>query len=234
MKAKLILLAATGLVALGYAGSAMAVSTISGGNVLIDPNDAITWKVVASPSSGSGYSGNEQSTIVYNYLGKTGNTLNFSYTLANTSIGGTAQGPSIAVFGFSKSGSATVAAGLGDFFQKGSGGNFNGLSPTPNTCFFSGNNCNGGGNTDLRATDAPVNGTFTLAFGSLPALVTLSNFATRFQRTGANFNGSASGFGTPVEVVGVPEPATWAMMIGGFGLLGSVARRRRRTAALAA
>jgi hypothetical protein len=28
----------------------------------------------------------------------------------------------------------------------------------------------------------------------------------------------------------VPEPATWAMMIGGFGLIGAAARRRRRAA----
>ena len=31
----------------------------------------------------------------------------------------------------------------------------------------------------------------------------------------------------------VPEPATWAMMIGGFALAGGVARRRKRAAALA-
>ena len=31
----------------------------------------------------------------------------------------------------------------------------------------------------------------------------------------------------------VPEPATWAMMIGGFGLLGAAARRRRTTIAYA-
>ena len=29
----------------------------------------------------------------------------------------------------------------------------------------------------------------------------------------------------------VPEPATWAMMIGGFGMIGSVIRRKRRTSA---
>ncbi|NJC33302.1 hypothetical protein GGR88_000776 [Sphingomonas jejuensis] len=30
----------------------------------------------------------------------------------------------------------------------------------------------------------------------------------------------------------VPEPATWAMMIGGFGLVGSAMRRRRQTTAV--
>jgi hypothetical protein len=29
--------------------------------------------------------------------------------------------------------------------------------------------------------------------------------------------------------VAIPEPATWAMMLGGFGLLGAAARRRSRT-----
>jgi hypothetical protein len=33
----------------------------------------------------------------------------------------------------------------------------------------------------------------------------------------------------PPPPPGVPEPASWAMMVGGFGLLGSVMRRRRRS-----
>jgi hypothetical protein len=32
-----------------------------------------------------------------------------------------------------------------------------------------------------------------------------------------------------IAVAAVPEPATWAMMIGGFGLIGAAARRRART-----
>jgi hypothetical protein len=37
-----------------------------------------------------------------------------------------------------------------------------------------------------------------------------------------NFTVAASGAGAP----GVPEPATWAMMIGGFALAGAAMRRR--------
>lgn len=35
----------------------------------------------------------------------------------------------------------------------------------------------------------------------------------------------------PLEQSAVPEPATWAMMVGGFGLLGGAARRQRRAPA---
>ena len=34
-----------------------------------------------------------------------------------------------------------------------------------------------------------------------------------------------------VEVAGVPEPATWATMIAGFGLIGGGLRRHRRSTA---
>jgi hypothetical protein len=37
------------------------------------------------------------------------------------------------------------------------------------------------------------------------------------------------GSGVVVPTPGVPEPAAWAMMIGGFGLVGSAMRRRVRT-----
>ncbi|QDZ08977.1 PEP-CTERM sorting domain-containing protein [Sphingomonas panacisoli] len=37
------------------------------------------------------------------------------------------------------------------------------------------------------------------------------------------------GYGYPAAVSGVPEPATWAMMIMGFGLIGAAMRRRHAT-----
>lgn len=40
-------------------------------------------------------------------------------------------------------------------------------------------------------------------------------------------------FGYPAATGAVPEPATWAMMLGGFGLLGAAMRRRKAVAAVA-
>lgn len=49
-----------------------------------------------------------------------------------------------------------------------------------------------------------------------------------------NFIGAqnaALNFAAPLNVGGVPEPASWAMMIAGFGLIGAASRRRRLAAA---
>jgi hypothetical protein len=44
----------------------------------------------------------------------------------------------------------------------------------------------------------------------------------------------STGFTATVESTGaVPEPASWAMLIAGFGLTGAAMRRRRVTAAVA-
>ncbi len=50
----------------------------------------------------------------------------------------------------------------------------------------------------------------------------------------ATVAGNSGVFFDDVSVAGVPEPATWAMMMIGFGGMGALLRTRRRTAALAA
>lgn len=42
----------------------------------------------------------------------------------------------------------------------------------------------------------------------------------------SNF-GAAAGIGQVLRIAAIPEPATWAMMIAGFGLIGAMARRAR-------
>jgi hypothetical protein len=47
---------------------------------------------------------------------------------------------------------------------------------------------------------------------------------------GATFESSQNSFEFDNLATAVPEPATWAMMLGGFGVVGAAARRRQRTA----
>jgi hypothetical protein len=64
-------------------------------------------------------------------------------------------------------------------------------------------------------------------------LVTLSfTGASRTDVTGLRFSSSQNAFEFDNLFVAVPEPSTWAMMIGGFGLLGAAARRARKVRAV--
>ena len=61
----------------------------------------------------------------------------------------------------------------------------------------------------------------------------IGEFAREYNTIANHPEGSGSGFGRWGTYIGqlqigvVPEPATWAMMIGGFGFVGAAARRRR-------
>ena len=52
--------------------------------------------------------------------------------------------------------------------------------------------------------------------------------------TGATFTSSANSFEFDNLAAAVPEPATWAMMIGGFGMIGAASRRRAKVATVLA
>jgi hypothetical protein len=71
----------------------------------------------------------------------------------------------------------------------------------------------------------------------IKAPVANSGGVTAFYRfnAGANLNaisftnGSVSGVSLYATGAAVPEPAVWAMMLGGFGLIGAASRRRQRS-----
>jgi hypothetical protein len=65
---------------------------------------------------------------------------------------------------------------------------------------------------------------FHLTFAGGTSSISLDNFVDRYASL-SQLNG-ISGEGTPVR--GVPEPATWAMMLLGFGGIGMAMRRGRK------
>ncbi len=73
---------------------------------------------------------------------------------------------------------------------------------------------NGGGNTNWmpQSITFGVNASSTLTFAAIGT------------------SDSLGGYLDNIALDGVPEPAAWALMIAGFGLVGAASRRRVRTA----
>lgn len=74
-------------------------------------------------------------------------------------------------------------------------------------------------------------GTYTVSVMAFSNFAVGPNLSNGFEGDGS-FNGRGQNWAFDVlnvdtaEIPGVPEPATWAMMIGGFGLVGAAMRRR--------
>jgi hypothetical protein len=170
-------------------------------------------------------------------LSVTGGTdFNFSYLLENNSTGDD-DGARLTAFGFNVDPNFSDASVTGTFDAWASGNTPGGL-PNVEFCATAGNKCSGGtGGGVLAGQDGT--GFLTLNFTSAPtAGVTLADLYVRYQSLGADREGSGVGTGTPCLGCGgganeVPEPATWAMMILGFGGVGAVMRRRRYATATA-
>lgn len=210
---------------------AHAVSFVSGpGSVSLDRTDDFSWTVNFTATVGDNLPGTTGS-VTFNFLSAVGNVWNFSYSVDNTSTAPSASSR-LGVFGFDTSGTVTsVSTGAGNRFSAAlNGGNFSGLG-NREVCFFSGPNCNGSGGNGVTVAEAPVPGTFSLTLSMMMDTLVLSDFAARWQATGPNAEGSNSGPGTITFTPppgAIPEPATWAMMIMGFGLVGMGLRRGKR------
>ena len=93
-------------------------------------------------------------------------------------------------------------------------------SPVDFACYSTG--CGYTGWIEMTYTVTTA-GTYNLTFGVV-------NWADSAYQTGLAYDGAVIG-DTPIPNPGVPEPATWAMLIAGFGLVGATMRRRRTVAA---
>lgn len=100
---------------------------------------------------------------------------------------------------------------------------------TPFTGTFGANVLTAGSYFVLFAGTAVTNASLSLGIGASnpsPTEVFIDERYTAYQSTNAGFAFNIQG--TPVAVATVPEPATWAMMVGGFALVGGAMRVRRR------
>jgi hypothetical protein len=84
---------------------------------------------------------------------------------------------------------------------------------------------------------------YNAGFVGLPGAITFNSFGGKLTATGTRYANAAGGIGTIVDVgatrygagsmtvANVPEPASWAMLLSGFALVGYAARRRQRIVA---
>jgi hypothetical protein len=193
--------------------------------------DAYKDHAVALPGLGA--------SIKYTLTGVSGNKWSFAYTLDNTS-GGDVTASRVSVFGFNVDHDLSSVAATGLFSKYGDGqvpmlGKYD-------VCFrasSNGSECAGGGGSGVTIADLPASGSFVLGFEDRPKTVAWTDAFVRYQAITAAAFGvkNASGAGQPTMTIAdpraVPEPASWAMMITGFGLVGGVLRRRRRGVAIA-
>jgi hypothetical protein len=81
----------------------------------------------------------------------------------------------------------------------------------------------GSGTLVLNGTETGFTGS-----GEVHAIIRLPGTFTSITFTDTSENWHGFTVGIADVATGVPEPATWAMMIAGFGLVGAASRRRRR------
>jgi len=151
----------------------------------------------------------------------------FSYQVENRA-GGAFDRARITGFGFDVSvdpTARTVATGV--FSRPGSGEVVPGFAP--DLCFMAGGNgCATGSNAGIRPNETAA-GTFRLGYSGQQRMVELSNVYVRWQ--GSQVERAVPRAAPTISLVAfeaepAPEPAAWALMIAGFGMVGAAARLR--------
>jgi len=186
--------------------------------------------IINSPTVVSGLTGD----VSYTLESISNGMWTFGYTVQDTS-GGTVSASRISTFGFDVS-PTLISSGWvsGPTFGSVSSGNLP-VVGNVDFCLTAGSNCAGGGGGGVQQNSA-ASGSFELQFNGAPTTVQLSDLYVRYQSTDATgYSSGSSAIGDAIGVVtaAVPEPASWTLMILGFGGVGAVLRHRRRQAAFA-
>jgi len=186
--------------------------------------------IINSPTVVSGLTGD----ITYTLENISNGAWTFDYTVQDNS-GGTVSTSRISTFGFDVSPTLESDARIsGSTFGSVSSGNVP-MVGNVDFCLTAGSNCAGGGGGGV-AQGSSASGSFQLQFSDAPSTVQLSDLYVRYQSIDAtDYSSGSSAIGDAITIVtaAVPEPASWTLMILGFGGVGAVLRHRRRQAALA-
>jgi hypothetical protein len=214
-------LAAAALMATASAASATATIEAGGSTTVLTAGGSGTTIGFNGQTDGVVHSG-LSSSLNLSLLTQVGNVFTFGYQLTNTSTNPMTSAR-VTGFGFDLTPNNTAAAILSGtvFDQDDSGSISNGMNVE--VCITT-HNCSGGGGDGVIIGQS-TNGSFSLTFASSPSNISLGDFVVRYQSLAGAGN---AGSGVGVSVAAVPEPATWAMMLLGFGAMGVSLRRRRR------
>ena len=171
------------------------------------------------------------SELTLTFQGLSGNNYLFDYLLLNTS-GSPIDAARVTMFGFT---SVTPNPNLTNSSVDGAfatiaSGNLPGGTDLE-LCAKNGQDNNCAGSQGGPGVGQSGSGDLTIAFDALNSQITLGGLTVRYQGIDSAALGirGGSAIGTPTNPPVVPEPATWAMMLLGFGAVGFTIRRRRRT-----
>jgi PEP-CTERM motif len=224
-----VLMTAAAMAAMVTATPALAAITIngdgsittsgtSGGSAVINLNGMTDGPTVIAGLTGI-------LTLTFTSVTNSGTTYNFAYSMLNSSSA-PITASRISSFGFNTNPNVTGGSATGTFDVLHLADAYP-IIADPEVCVFNPNGpggvCTGsGGGIDIGQTGT---GTLSLNLASALSSITLSNFVDRYQSiAGAGNVTSAVGIQTPP----VPEPATWALMLLGFGGVGMALRRSRK------
>ena len=163
-------------------------------------------------------------------------TYNFNYTLTNDST----YDSRIRAFGFdtqTPTPNPTSILGITGFTEEYTNVSFVENVGTMDMCF----SVNTGGctqhvNSGGITKGNSMNGSFAITFANTMESIDFNHFALKFLSVNPTISGRDWGAGlgqivsvTPPSVpIVAPEPGTWLMMLGGFGMIGFAMRRRAR------
>jgi hypothetical protein len=173
-----------------------------------------------------------QALLTLTLLSRTASSFVFGYTIANDTAGSFDRG-TLTTFGFDIAQDLRSANAAGSFTRTGKG-QVPGFGPTDLCVMAAGpaGVCNGKFNSGVKLGAADGTGTLTLWLAAPSDSIDLSHgfvrwASVRSRPAGVNLDdGVSTGFVLPEPA---PEPASWALMLAGFGLVGMGLRGARAT-----